>query len=59
MKFNKTVNLNLKFSNPLDFMAHTEKHAYVILRVEDNEEVESIPIPASFKMISEADINKL
>ena len=41
------------------FMARTEKHAYVVLRVEDNEEAESILTSAGFKMISEADINKL
>ena len=41
------------------FMARTEKHAYVVLRVEDNEEAESILASAGFKMITESDINKL
>lgn len=41
------------------FMARTEKHAYVVLRVEDNEEAEEILASAGFKLISEADINKL
>jgi hypothetical protein len=41
------------------FMARTEKHAYVVLRVEDNEIAESVLTGAGFKMISEADINKL
>ena len=41
------------------FMARTEKHAYVVLRVEDNSVAESVLIGAGFKMISEADINKL
>ena len=41
------------------FMARTEKHAYVVLRVEDNAIAESVLIGAGFKMISEADINKL
>ena len=41
------------------FMARTEKHAYVVLRVEDNEVAEKALIDAGFKMISEADINKL
>ena len=41
------------------FMARTEKHAYVVLRVEDNAVAESALIGAGFKMISEADINKL
>ena len=41
------------------FMARTEKHAYVVLRVEDNAAAESALASAGFKMISEADINKL
>ena len=41
------------------FMARTEKHAYVVLRVEDNEIAEKALTDAGFKMISEADINKL
>ena len=41
------------------FMARTEKHAYVVLRVEDNAVAEAALVDAGFKMISEADINKL
>ena len=41
------------------FMARTEKHAYVVLRVEDNALAEAALTDAGFKMISEADINKL
>ena len=41
------------------FMARTEKHAYVVLRVEDNDIAEEILTEAGFKMISEADIRKL
>ena len=41
------------------FMARTEKHAYVVLRVEDNDVAENILSCAGFKMITEADINKL
>ena len=41
------------------FMARTEKHAYVVLRVEDNAAAEAKLTEAGFKMISEADINKL
>ena len=41
------------------FMARTEKHAYVVLRVEDNAVAEEALITAGFKMISEADIRKL
>ena len=41
------------------FMARTEKHAYVVLRVEDNAVAEKALTDAGFKIISEADINKL
>ena len=41
------------------FMARTEKHAYVVLRVEDNTVAEAALVSAGFKMISEADIQKL
>ena len=41
------------------FMARTEKHAYVVLRVENNDEAEKALTAAGFKMITEADINKL
>ena len=41
------------------FMARTEKHAYVVLRVEDNAAAEAALIEAGFHMISEADIKKL
>ena len=40
-------------------MARTEKHAYVVLRVEENEEAEAALKNAGFKMITEADISKL
>ena len=51
------ANINVEYLYA--FMARTEKHAYVVLRVEDNNEAESVLISAGFKMISEADINKL
>ena len=41
------------------FMARTEKHAYVVLRVEDNTTAENALTNAGFKMITEADISKL
>ena len=41
------------------FMARTEKHAYVVLRVENNEIAEAALTDAGFKLITEADINKL
>ena len=41
------------------FMARTEKHAYVVLRVENNATAEAALTDAGFKLISEADIIKL
>ncbi len=41
------------------FMARTEKHAYVVLRVENNEAAETALVDENFKLITEADINKL
>ncbi|MBO5908023.1 MAG: ACT domain-containing protein [Clostridia bacterium] len=41
------------------FMARTEKHAYVVLRVEDNAKAQKSLTDAGFKMITEADIAKL
>lgn len=41
------------------FMARTEKHAYVVLRVENNDDAQAALTNAGFKLITEADINKL
>jgi hypothetical protein len=41
------------------FMARTEKHAYVVLRVENNDAAEAALTDAGFKLITEADISKL
>lgn len=41
------------------FMARTEKHAYVVLRVENNDDAEKVLTNAGFKLITEADICKL
>lgn len=41
------------------FMARTEKHAYVVLRVENNETAQTALVDAGFKLISEVDICKL
>jgi hypothetical protein len=41
------------------FMARTEKHAYVVLRVEDNALAEKVLVDAGFKLITESDVNKL
>ena len=51
------ANINVEYLYA--FMARTEKHAYVVLRVEDNAVAEAALTDAGFKMISEADINKL
>ena len=51
------ANINVEYLYA--FMARTEKHAYVVLRVADNAEAEKVLTDAGFKMISEADINKL
>ena len=41
------------------FMARTEKHAYVVIRVEDNGAAERALLNAGFKIVTEADICKL
>lgn len=41
------------------FMARTEKHAYVVLRVEDNAAAENALEAAGFHLITDADICKL
>ena len=41
------------------FMARTEKHAYVVIRVEDNGAAENAITEAGFKIVTEADIDKL
>ena len=41
------------------FMARTEKHAYVVLRVEDNAVAEAALEAGGFHLVTEADINKL
>lgn len=41
------------------FMARTERHAYVVLRVADNEAAEAALEEAGFHMITDADIAKL
>ena len=51
------ANINVEYLYA--FMSRTEKHAYVVLRVEANEEAEAALVSAGFKMITEADINKL
>jgi hypothetical protein len=50
-------NINLEYLYA--FMARTEKHAYVVLRVEDNTAAENVLVNAGFHLITEADIRKL
>ncbi len=51
------ANINIEYLYA--FMARTEKHAYVVLRVEDNFEAENVLENANFHIITQADINKL
>ena len=51
------ANINVEYLYA--FMARTEKHAYVVLRVEENEEAEAALVNAGFKLITPADISKL
>ena len=41
------------------FMARTEKHAYVVLRVEDNAQAENALLDGGFKLVAQADVDKL
>ena len=41
------------------FMARTERHAYVVLRVEDNAQAEAVLEQNGFHIITDADVNKL
>ena len=50
-------NINLEYLYV--FMARTEKHAYVVLRVENNNAAEEALVNAGFKLIKESDISKL
>ena len=51
------ANINIEYMYA--FMTRKEKHAYVVLRVEENDLAEATLVNAGFKMISEADISKL
>ena len=51
------ANINIEYLYA--FMARTEKHAYVVLRVEDNEAAEQVLSRAGFEIITEADVKKL
>ena len=51
------ANINVEYLYA--FMTRTEKHAYVVVRVEDNEMAESVLTSAGLKMIIPSDVNKL
>ena len=51
------ANINVEYLYA--FMARTEKHAYVVLRVEDNSLAQTALVNAGFKLVSEQDICKL
>ena len=51
----KNINVEYMYA----FMARTEKHAYVVLRVADNEAAEAALTEAGFHLITDADVNKL
>lgn len=51
----KNINLEYLYS----FMVRTDKHAYVVLRVADNNAAEKALTDAGFHMITDSDIKKL
>ena len=51
----KKINMDYLYA----FMARTEKHAYVVIRVEDNDAAEKALEDAGFHMIIEEDVCKL
>ena len=51
----KNINVEYMYA----FMARTEKHAYVVIRVEENELAETTLEEAGFHIITKADVNKL
>ena len=51
------ANINVEYLYA--FMARTEKHAYVVVRVEDNNAAETALTNAGFKLVTEADVAKL
>lgn len=51
------ANINMEYLYA--FMLRTEKHAYVVLRVEDNDVAEKALVEAGFKLVTTADVCKL
>ena len=52
---NNKINMEYLYA----FMSRTEKHAYVVIRVEDNTTAEAALADAGFKLVTEADVEKL
>ena len=50
-------NINMEYLYA--FMTRTEKHAYLVIRVEDNYAAETALSAAGFKLVTDADIDKL
>ena len=50
-------NINMEYLYA--FMTRTEKHAYLVIRVEDNDAAETALSAAGFKLVTDADIDKL
>ena len=57
LKVLKEANINMEYLYA--FMARTERHAYVVLRVENNAETEAVLEKAGLHIITYADVNKL
>ena len=51
----KKINMDYLYA----FMSRTEKHAYVVIRVEDNAVAEKALEDAGYHIITDADVNKL
>ena len=51
------ANINVEYLYA--FMARTERHAYVVLRVENNAQAEAALEAAGYHIITDADVNKL
>ena len=51
------ANINVEYLYA--FMTRTERHAYVVLRVENNAETEAVLENAGLHIITDADVNKL
>ena len=57
LKVLKEAGINMEYLYA--FMARTERHAYVVLRVENNAVAEAALEKAGFHLITDADVNKL